>query len=85
MLTVAVLVPTTVLAQQHFETFGAPCALPVTVEMLSRFAWTKVQGEILRKLLRAKLILFIGYTSADAAGCAVLNWVCDIDEELRLG
>ncbi len=35
---VAVLVPTTILAQQHFETFSQRlAAFPIKVEMLSRF------------------------------------------------
>ena len=41
---VAVLVPTTVLAQQHYETFrDRLAAFPVTVEMLSRFRYGREQ------------------------------------------
>ena len=41
---VAVLVPTTVLAQQHFNTFTRRmAAFPVTVDMLSRFRSAKEQ------------------------------------------
>ena len=48
---VAVLVPTTVLAQQHFETFSQRlAAYPVKVEMLSRFRTPREQTEILYKL-----------------------------------
>ncbi len=48
---VAVLVPTTVLAQQHYETFRQRlAAFPVTVEMLSRFRSAKEQDQIVRKL-----------------------------------
>ena len=44
----AVLVPTTVLAQQHFETFSQRlAAYPVKVEMLSRFRTPREQTEIL--------------------------------------
>ena len=44
----AVLVPTTVLAQQHFETFSQRlAAFPVKVEMLSRFRTPREQTEIL--------------------------------------
>ncbi len=47
---VAVLVPTTVLAQQHFETFQKRFAgFPVRIEMLSRFR----KGEVLRQALDA--------------------------------
>jgi len=46
---VAVLVPTTVLAQQHYETFRQRLSVfPVTVEMLSRFRSNKAQDEIIR-------------------------------------
>ncbi len=42
---VAILVPTTVLAQQHFETFRQRLsAYPVVVEMLSRFRTAKGAG-----------------------------------------
>ena len=45
------LVPTTVLAQQHFETFSQRlAAYPVKVEMLSRFRTPREQTEILNKL-----------------------------------
>ena len=45
---VAVLVPTTVLAQQHYETFKQRFAsFPLNVEMLSRFRTVKEQAEIL--------------------------------------
>ena len=45
---VAVLVPTTVLAQQHLETFTERFkAYPVRVEMLSRFRTAKEQKAIL--------------------------------------
>lgn len=58
---VAVLVPTTVLAQQHFETFQQRlAAFPVTVEMLSRFRSPREQGEILRNLLLGKVDILIG-------------------------
>ena len=58
---VAVLVPTTVLAQQHFETFQKRlAAFPVTVEMLSRFRTPREQTEILRKLLLGQVDIIIG-------------------------
>ena len=42
---VAVLVPTTVLAQQHYTTFSRRlAAFPVTVEMLSRFQTASAAG-----------------------------------------
>ena len=43
---VAVLVPTTVLAQQHYNTFQQRlAAFPVTVEMLSRFRTPQSSNE----------------------------------------
>ncbi len=58
---VAVLVPTTVLAQQHFETFQQRlAAFPVTVEMLSRFRSQREQTEIIRKLLLGQVDIIIG-------------------------
>ncbi len=48
---VAVLVPTTVLAQQHFTTFTQRlAAFPIRVEMLSRFRSEKEQRAILERL-----------------------------------
>jgi transcription-repair coupling factor (superfamily II helicase) len=58
---VAILVPTTVLAQQHYETFKQRlAAFPVTVEMLSRFRTQREQNEILRALLLGKVDIIIG-------------------------
>ncbi|MGC4440977.1 DEAD/DEAH box helicase, partial [Streptococcus suis] len=45
---VAILVPTTVLAQQHYENFSQRFAnFPVTVDVLSRFRSKKEQNETL--------------------------------------
>ncbi len=58
---VAILVPTTVLAQQHYETFSQRlAAYPVTVEMLSRFRNQREQNEIIRKLLLGQVDIIIG-------------------------
>lgn len=58
---VAVLVPTTVLAQQHYETFQQRlAAFPVNVEMLSRFRTPREQNEIIRKLLLGQVDILIG-------------------------
>lgn len=58
---VALLVPTTVLAQQHYETFQQRlAAYPVNVEMLSRFRSPREQAEILRKLLLGQVDILIG-------------------------
>jgi len=58
---VAVLVPTTVLAQQHLETFRERFkAYPVTVEMLSRFRSPKEQKEILAGVKKGDVDIVIG-------------------------
>ncbi|MER2491175.1 transcription-repair coupling factor [Catenovulum sediminis] len=58
---VAVLVPTTLLAQQHFENFKDRFAdWPVEVEVLSRFKSTKQQNEILKRVSEGKVDIIIG-------------------------
>ncbi|MBE2896479.1 transcription-repair coupling factor [Pasteurellaceae bacterium HPA106] len=58
---VAVLVPTTLLAQQHFDNFKDRFAnLPVNVEMLSRFKTAKEQKAILSDLAEGKVDILIG-------------------------
>ncbi len=57
----AVLVPTTVLAMQHFSTAKARMeAFPVRTEMLSRFVPPKKQKEIVKDLETGKVDLLIG-------------------------
>lgn len=58
---VAVLVPTTVLAQQHLNTFRERMAgYPVAVEMVSRFRSRKEQNQILAALALGKIDILIG-------------------------
>ncbi len=58
---VAVLVPTTVLAQQHLNTFRERMAgYPVAVEMISRFRTRKEQEGILAALAEGKIDILIG-------------------------
>lgn len=58
---VAVLVPTTVLADQHFRTFSQRLSgLPVAVEMLSRFRTKKQQKLALDKLATGEIDIIIG-------------------------
>jgi transcription-repair coupling factor (superfamily II helicase) len=57
----AVLVPTTVLAQQHFNTFRERMAdYPVRVELLSRFRSRKEQQTVLRDLAAGAVDIVIG-------------------------
>ena len=84
---VAILVPTTVLAQQHYETFSQRlAAFPIKVEMLSRFRSPREQDEILLGLAIGEIDIVIGthrLISADVQfkelGLAI------IDEEQRFG
>ncbi len=58
---VAIMVPTTVLAQQHYETFRERFApYPLSVEMLSRFRTTAQQKEIIGQLKHGKIDVVIG-------------------------
>ena len=58
---VAVLVPTTLLAQQHYDNFKDRFAnLPVNVEVLSRFKTSKEQKQILQNLAEGKVDILIG-------------------------
>ena len=58
---VAVLVPTTVLALQHYHTFTERFdGFPVTIEYLNRFKTTKQQTEILKKLEKGEIDIVIG-------------------------
>lgn len=58
---VAMLVPTTILAQQHYETFRQRlAAFPVKVEMLSRFRSPGEQTAILQDLAEGRIDILIG-------------------------
>ena len=58
---VAVLVPTTILAFQHYRTFKERLAdFPVRVEYLNRFKSTKQKNEILKDLADGKIEILIG-------------------------
>ncbi len=58
---VAILVPTTVLAQQHYTTFTTRLgAFPVRVEVLSRFRSEREQREVLAALAEGKVDIVIG-------------------------
>ncbi len=58
---VAILVPTTVLAQQHYQTFRDRFkTYPVMIEVLSRFKSPREQKEILRRLSEGKVDIIIG-------------------------
>ena len=58
---VAVLVPTTILALQHYKTFADRLkGLPCNVDYLNRFRSAKDQKEVLKKLAEGKIDIIIG-------------------------
>ncbi|WP_312311785.1 transcription-repair coupling factor [Atlantibacter sp.] len=58
---VAVLVPTTLLAQQHFDNFRDRFAnWPVRIELLSRFRSAKEQAQVLEQTAEGKVDILIG-------------------------
>jgi len=84
---VAVLVPTTVLAQQHFQTFRERMGdYPVEIEVLSRFRTKKEQKEILDRASEGKVDILIGTHRLlqPDVGFRDLGLVI-IDEEQRFG
>ncbi len=58
---VAILVPTTLLAQQHYDNFRDRFAnWPVTIEVLSRFKTAKEQNEVIAKVESGQIDILIG-------------------------
>jgi len=86
-LQVAVLVPTTVLAQQHYQTFVARLKpYPVFVEMLSRFRSKKEQKQILEGMRAGKVDIVIGTHRLLQKDIEFKNLgLLIIDEEQRFG
>ena len=84
---VAYLVPTTILAEQHYETFAERMKnYPITVRVLSRFCTTKEAKEILAGLKSGEVDIVIGthrLLSKDV-GYKSLGLLI-IDEEQRFG
>ncbi len=84
---VAVLVPTTLLAQQHFQTFQDRFAdWPVKIEAMSRFRTGKQQAEILKGLENGNVDIVVGTHGllSDKVKFADLG-LAIIDEEQRFG
>jgi len=84
---VAVLVPTTVLAQQHFNTFRERLqAFPVRIEMLSRFRSDKEQRQIIDGLAAGSIDICIGTHRLVQKDVSFKNLgLVIIDEEQRFG
>ena len=83
----AILVPTTILAWQHYQTICKRMEdYPVNIELLSRFRTPKQQAEILKKLARGDIDIVVGthrLVSKDVS-FRRLGLVI-IDEEQRFG
>lgn len=84
---VAVLVPTTILAQQHHKTFSERLAtFPIEVEMLSRFRTASQQKRIVKKLASGGIDIIVGTHRllSDDIRFKDLGLVI-VDEEQRFG
>ncbi len=83
----AVLVPTTILAQQHFNTFSARFAgFPIRVELLSRFRTAKEQEQVREGLKKGDVDVVIGTHSLLAKSVRFRDLgLLIIDEEQRFG
>ncbi|MFN8563703.1 MAG: transcription-repair coupling factor [Anaerolineae bacterium] len=84
---VAFLVPTTILAQQHYETFSQRLApFPMKVEALSRFRTKEQQSRILRQLAAGEIDIIIGTHRLLQNDVKIPNLaLVIIDEEQRFG
>ena len=84
---VAMLVPTTVLAQQHFETFKSRLSpFPIQIEMLSRFRIPSEQAKILLQLEAGEIDVVIGTHRLLQPDIIFKNLgLMIIDEEQRFG
>ncbi len=84
---VALLVPTTILCLQHYETaLSRLRGFPVTVEMLSRFRSPKQVAAILRRVARGEIDLLIGTHKLLGSGVAFRDLgLLIVDEEQRFG
>jgi len=84
---VAVLVPTTLLAEQHFQNFSERFAdLPVKIAELSRFRSAKEQSQALQDMEGGKLDIIIGTHKLIQKGVKFRNLgLVIIDEEHRFG
>ncbi len=84
---VAILVPTTLLANQHHQSFiGRFSNYPIQIKALSRFQSTKEQTQIKQQLLDGKIDIIIGTHKLIQGGIKYKNLgLVIIDEEHRFG
>jgi len=83
----AVLVPTTILAWQHYQTFTRRMeGFPIKVELLSRFRTPKQQAEVIRQLKTGEVDVVIGTHRLIQKDVEYKDLgLCIIDEEQRFG
>jgi len=84
---VAVLVPTTILAYQHYRTFKERLkGMPVTVNYINRFRTAKQKAEILKDLESGKLDILIGTHQLVSKNVIFKNLgLLVVDEEQKFG
>ncbi|MBA4386757.1 MAG: transcription-repair coupling factor [Verrucomicrobia bacterium] len=84
---VAILVPTTILAQQHYETFRERMsAYPVRIEMLSRFCSASTHYKVVKGLADGSVDVVIGTHALLQPGISFKDLgLVVIDEEQRFG
>ncbi len=84
---VAVLVPTTILALQHWKTFSERLQeFPVTVDYLNRFRSARERKEILTKLKEGKIDIIIGTHALISKDVAFKDLgLLVVDEEQKFG
>ncbi len=83
----AILVPTTILAWQHYQTTCKRLeGMPVTVDLLSRFRSAKQQADIKRRLKSGEIDIIVGTHKLIGAGIEFRDLgLLIIDEEQRFG
>ena len=84
---VAILVPTTILAMQHYQTILSRMrGFPVTVDMISRFRTPKQQQETIRRLRRGDVDIIVGTHRLVSKDVVFRDLgLVIIDEEQRFG
>lgn len=84
---VAMLCPTTVLAEQHYQNFAARLeGFPVRVEMLSRFVSPKRRKVVLEAVSRGEVDILVGTHRILSSDVAIPNiGLLILDEEQRFG
>lgn len=83
----AVLVPTTILAYQHYKTFGERLKdFPVTIDFINRFKSSKEKKETLQRLAEGKVDIIIGTHALLSKDVKFKDLgVMIIDEEQKFG